>query len=160
MSKAGFAQPEATIEPIRLTTWVRQPAADAFRLFTEGIGSWWPLHRGYSYGAAQAKEVHLEPVVGGRFYERLTNGDEVDVGRVLVCEPPRRIIFTWQGTDWPAATEVEVSFVPEEGLTRVDLVHRGWERLGATADEQRRDYMNGWPSVLKEFTTAAGALET
>ena len=158
MTEAASSEPDAPIEPIRLTTRVRQQAADAFRLFTEGIGSWWPLHEGYSYGGAQAKEVHLEPIVGGRFYELLINGDEVEVGRVLACEPPRRIVFTWRGTEWPAATEVEVSFAPEDGVTRVDLVHRGWERLGPAADEQRRAYMNGWPGVLARYADAAGAV--
>jgi len=114
------------------------------------------MHEGYSYGGAKTKEVVLEPVVGGRLFERLTNGGEVDVGRVLVCEPPRRIVFTWRGTDWPAETEVDVSFTRENGATRVELVHRGWERLGPTAEEQRRSYMNGWPTVLARYEGAAG----
>ena len=148
-------QHDAATAPIRLTATVRQPAADAFRLFTEEIGSWWPMHEGYSYGGAKTREVVLEPRVGGRFFERLMNGDEVEVGRVLVCEPPRRIVFSWRGTGWPAETEVDVSFTGENGITRVDLVHRGWEKLGPTAAEQRRSYMNGWPAVLARYEEAA-----
>jgi uncharacterized protein YndB with AHSA1/START domain len=146
--------PEALVEPIRLSARVQQPAADAFRLFTEGIGGWWPLHEGFSYGGAQAKEVHLEPVVGGRFYERYTDGQEFEVGRVLVCDPPKRIVFTWQA-GWSAATEVDVRFVPEGSLTRVDLEHRGWERLVASERHWRTSFNNGWPSVLARYTSAA-----
>ncbi len=143
------------MEPIRLSAVVSQPAAEAFRLFTEGIGEWWPLHEGFSYGGEHAKEVHLEPVTGGRFYERYADGQEFDVGRVLVYEPPTRIVFTWQG-GWAAPTEVEVRFSAEGPVTRVDLEHRGWERLGALAQEHRTSFMNGWPTVLGRYRRAAG----
>ncbi len=146
---------EPTLEPIRLTARVRQPVGEAFRLFTEGIGDWWPSHQGFTYGADRAKEVHLEAVAGGRFYERYTDGEEFEVGRVLVCEPPTRIVFTWQGR-WEAVTEVEVRFVPEGSTTRVDLEHRGWERFGSSAAERRTAFMNGWPTVFSRYCDAAG----
>ena len=78
--------------------------ADAFRLFTQGIGEWWPLDEGYSYGGDRAREIHLEPRVGGRFFERFVDGDELEVGHVIVCDPPNRIVSTW--SDWACATEV------------------------------------------------------
>ena len=159
MTESAAAPSEAIVAPIRLTARVRQPVAEAFRLFTDGIDSWWPLHQGYSYAAARTKAIHLEAFAGGRFYERLTDGEELVVGRVLVCEPPRRIVFTWRGTDWPATTEVEVSFTPEGATTRVDLEHRGWEQLGPSAEEQRRAFANGWPTVFSRYTNAAGAIE-
>lgn len=160
MSESAAARPEAIVAPIRLSARVRQSTADAFRLFTDGIGSWWPLHEGYSYAGARARDVYLEAFAGGRFYERLTDGDELVVGRVLVCEPPTRIVFTWQGADWPAATEVEVLFTAEGDETRVDLEHRGWEHLGPSAEEQRRAFANGWPTVFSRYTNAAGTIES
>jgi uncharacterized protein YndB with AHSA1/START domain len=144
------------VTPVRLSARVRQAPADAFRLFTDGIASWWPLDEGYSY-AADAKEVHLEAFAGGRFYERSSDGKELVVGRVLLCDPPKRIVFTWRGVGWPAATEVDVSFTSEGAVTRIDLEHRGWELLGPSAEEQRRAYANGWPTVLSRYTNAAGA---
>ncbi len=140
----------APMEPIRLSATVARPAADAFRIFTEGIGEWWPSNRGYSFGGGRLKEVCLEPVAGGRLYERYTDGEEFEVGRVIVCEPPRRIVFTWQGR-WSEPTEVEVRFTPEGSATRVDLEHRGWERLGASAEQSRTSYLNGWPTVLGRY---------
>jgi len=148
------------LTPIRLTAQVPQPPADAFRLFTDGIDTWWPLHDGYSYAAERTKGIRLEAFAGGRFYEELADGEELVVGRVLACEPPKRILFTWRGADWPAETEVEVSFTPEGDATRVDLEHRGWERLGPSAEEQRRMFANGWPTVLNRYTNAAGAFHT
>ncbi len=142
------------MEPIRLSAMVRRTAAEAFRLFTDGIGEWWPSHLGYSYGGGRLKELRLEPVVGGRFYERYTDGEEFEVGRVIACEPPRRIVFTWQGR-WAEPTEVEVRFTPEGSTTRVDLEHRGWERLGASAEQSRTSYLNGWPTVLQHYVERA-----
>jgi uncharacterized protein YndB with AHSA1/START domain len=138
------------MEPIRLSATVRRPPAEAFRLFTEGIGDWWPSHRGYSFGGSRLKAVCLEPVAGGRFYERYTDGEEFEVGRVIACEPPQRIVFTWQGR-WSEPTEVEVRFTPEGPATRVDLEHRGWERLGPSAEQSRTSYLNGWPTVLRHY---------
>jgi len=140
----------APMEPIRLSATVHRPTAEAFRLFTEGIGEWWPSNRGYSFGGGRFKDVCLEPIAGGRLYERYTDGEEFEVGRVLTCEPPKRIVFTWKGR-WPEPTEVEVRFTPVGSDTRVDLEHRGWERLGASAEESRRSYLNGWPTVLQQF---------
>jgi uncharacterized protein YndB with AHSA1/START domain len=138
------------MEPIRLSTTVHRPAAEAFRLFTDGIGAWWPSNRGYSFGGSRLKEVCLEPVAGGRFFERYTDGEEFEVGRVLACEPPKRIVFTWQGR-WPEPTEVEVRFTSVGSATRIDLEHRGWERLGASAEQSRSAYLNGWPTVLQQY---------
>lgn len=152
---AEASAPRIRSEPIRLQTTVRQPRADAFRLFTEGIGSWWPLREGFSYGGAQAFEVRLEPVAGGRFYERYLDGREFEVGRVLICQPPERIVFSWRA-GWSAPTEVEVRFFALGQLTRVEVEHRGWERLAASERDQRNAFNNGWPSVLSRFTSAAG----
>ena len=48
-------------------------------------------------------------------------------------------------------------FTPEGGGTRVDLEHRGWERLGADADETRASYgsENGWNMVMERYAAAA-----
>ena len=48
----------------------------------------------------------------------------------------------------PATTEVEVTFTPEGERTRVDLEHRGWERLGEAAEFKRTEYEAGWDGVL------------
>jgi uncharacterized protein YndB with AHSA1/START domain len=152
---ADAPAPRAVLEPIRLSATVSQPRPDAFRLFTEGIATWWPLHEGFSYGGARAKEVILEPVVGGRFYERYTDGHEFEVGRVIACDPPRRIVFTWKGAA-SAPTEVDVRFVSQGSLTRVDIEHRGWERLLPSERDRRTAFSNGWPTVLARYASAAG----
>ena len=145
------------VEPVRITVRVRRSIEDAFDLFTRDIGSWWPLDKA-SFGGERACELHFEPFVGGRFYERYTDGEEHTGGRVLRWEPPRLVAYTWQHDDWSAPTEVEVRFIEEApDLTKVELEHRAWERLGDLADRMRGMYNNGWPTVMTCFASFAGA---
>ena len=107
----------------------------------------------------------LEAGEGGRWYERDTDGSECDWGKVLVWEPPSRLVLTWQLTgewayDADFATEVEVTFVPEgPNRTRVEVEHRGLDAYGDQAAEMRQqfDSPGGWPGLLEAFATAAAA---
>jgi uncharacterized protein YndB with AHSA1/START domain len=140
---------------VRQCVRVELPPDQAFRLFTEGINEWWPLDEGYSYGGDRAREIFLEPMVGGRFYERFVDGDELQVGTVTACSPPDLILFTWSSPDWPASTEVEVRFIAETGCTAVELEHRGFEKLGPDGRDIARRWGGGWPRVIQSFATRA-----
>ena len=84
----------APIPPITGTVTVGVPIDQAFAVFTGSIDTWWPHE--YHIGQADVAEVILEPREGGRWYERGVDGSECDWGRVLVWEPPHRLVFTWQ----------------------------------------------------------------
>jgi len=46
---------------------VGRSVPDAFRLFTDGIGEWWPLKgTNFSYGRERADKIFLEAKPGGR----------------------------------------------------------------------------------------------
>jgi len=137
----------------RLYVPLSPPAA--FELFTDGIQEWWPLEEGHSYGGDRAKEIHLEPRVGGRFFERFVDGDEFQVGAVTVCEPPDRIVFSWRDPDWAAETEVEVVFVAAGDRTVVSLTHRGFDRLGPGWESIAARWSGGWPRVVRAFAEGA-----
>ena len=134
--------------------YVKRPVADAFRLFTEDIGRWWPLQEGFSYGRERARDVFLEGRVGGRFYERFSDGEEFEVGRVTSFEPPHRVVFTWRSPDWEGPTEVEVRFRAEGAGTRLDLEHRGWD-VGPKARSASKGFAGGWETVLARYAAAA-----
>ena len=139
--------------PLRFTVHVQCPAPGAFRTFTEEIGSWWPVRSQFTRDPVV--RVLLEGRTGGRVAERSPSGEIADWGRVLTWEPPARVAFTWH-PEGGEATEVEVQFIPEgSGATRVELEHRGWERLGAEAVEQRDSCRQGWPSALARYSGAA-----
>jgi uncharacterized protein YndB with AHSA1/START domain len=136
---------------------VMAPPEVAFRVFTEGIGGWWPAET-HSVGEEKVEEVVLEPRVGGRFYERLDDGSEHEWGRVTEFEPPRRVACSWYASRGPdSAQRIEVTFAPEGGGTRVRLQQTGWESLGERAEEVRSRYdaEGGWDLVLARFSDAA-----
>ena len=145
--------------PILRSVTVARSQADAFELFTAGISSWWPV----STHAIEedAREVIFEGRVGGRIFERTPQGLESDWGRVLAWEPPQRVVYAWQpNRDRPDPTEIEVRFVAEaEDRTRVELEHRGWDRVGeiARVGRPRYDSPNGWTMVLGAYASEAEA---
>jgi uncharacterized protein YndB with AHSA1/START domain len=149
---------ETTIAPVHKTITVRCPVEHAFRTFTEGIGGWWPTLT-HSVGGEES-DVRFEPGSDGMLVERMNNGRERIWGYVLDWDPPRRLRISWHPEEDRArtrvheATEVEVAFSPEGDGTRVDLVHRGWERLKERATEARAGYDGGWNFVLGQYAAA------
>jgi uncharacterized protein YndB with AHSA1/START domain len=149
------------IAPVRKQVVVNASVDHAFRVFTDGIDRWWP--RQHHIGATPMARAVIEPGVGGRWYAISQDGSEVDTGRVLVWEPPNRIVLAWQITaDWKYdpdfVTEVEVTFTPDgPKRTVVVLEHRDLERYGATAEELRKgvDSPEGWGHIMQSFADAA-----
>jgi uncharacterized protein YndB with AHSA1/START domain len=139
------------VGPITKSIVVPRSPDEAFRLFTEGIASWWPL-RTHSITDPEPETAVFEPGVGGRLYERTKAGEELLWGTVTVWEPPERIGYTWHpGRGEQTAQEVEIRFLPEGDGTRLELEHRGWER----APEKRAGYDEGWDKVLTRYVNAA-----
>ncbi|HEV8564139.1 MAG TPA: SRPBCC domain-containing protein [Actinomycetota bacterium] len=154
-----------TIDPIRASIAVHRAPEDAFRVFTRTMGTWWPV-ADYSMARDRQEEgIKVESVVfeereGGRVYEVMSDGTEGTWGTVLAWDPPRRLVLGWKPnlTDNPP-TELEITFSPDGDGTRVELEHRGWERLGALAEQAREGYGRGWTGVLGLFAQAAESEE-
>ena len=137
------------------------PVGMPFTLFTEGFNTWWIGHK---IGEAELAEAVIEPRVDGRWYERGVDGSECDWGKVLVFEPPGRLVLTWQlnsefkfDPELSHASEVEVLFTEKNGQTTVDFEHRCIERLGAGAEELAASVAGegGWPAILELYAKAA-----
>lgn len=149
------------IDPIHASVTVGCAPEDAFRVFTREMGGWWPVQM-FSMAADEHEgRVKVESVVveeheGGRIYEVMSDGAEGTWATVLQWDPPHRLILAWKPnlSDNPP-TEIEVTFTPHDGGTRVNLEHRGWERLGAIAEEARSGYGENWTGVLALFAAAA-----
>ncbi len=144
---------------VRKSITVRCSVEDAFRVFTDEIGSWWPL-ASHSVGGSRARTCAMEGRVGGRLFERLDDGTEETWGTVTAWEPPLRLSYTWHpGRDETTAQEVEMRFSPAGDGTRVELEHRGWEKLGDEAEETAKGYDSGWDYVLgQRYGDAANAV--
>jgi uncharacterized protein YndB with AHSA1/START domain len=157
----------AETEPTSIRTDVVVDARQdrAFKLFTEQFDKIKP--REHNMLGVDIAESVFEPHAGGRVYDRGVDGSECQWARVVVYEPPERIVFTWDispywqlETDLSKASEVEIRFIAEsEDRTRVALEHRhldrhgdGWEglRAGVEGDE-------GWPRYLARYAEQVAA---
>ena len=154
---------QATDLAVRRSIVVEATQERAFAVFTEGMSTWWPLET-HHIGEQKAGAAVVEPRAGGRWYERAADGAECEWGRVIAWEPPERVVFGWHlGPEWKydpdeaRSTEVEVLFIAESPTTtRVELEHRGFERLGDRADELRIPVSRegGWSGLLELFAKA------
>lgn len=145
------------LEPIRLSFDVACSPEHAFEVWSARTSSWWPTS--HTVSAEPNLEIRFEPRVGGRIYERNASGTEHDWGAITAWEPPRRLVYEWHlRQDRADATEVEVRFLPAEAdgrTTRVEIEHRGWERLGARGDAARNANFAGWGGLIPHFVKAA-----
>jgi uncharacterized protein YndB with AHSA1/START domain len=141
---------------IRKTVTVAAPLERAFEVFTERLGTWWPF-AAYSIGGERTQTAVVEGREGGRMYEVIEGGEEAYWATVTAWEPPHRLVLSWKvNPDAAAPTEIEVRFSPDGDATRVELEHRGFERLGGAAQEARGGYSEGWDLVLGRYAEAAG----
>ena len=144
---------------VRTEIVVEVPIERAFSVFTERFGDFKPPE--HNLLGAPITETVFEGHVGGHIYDRAVDGRECRWARVLVYEPPDRVVFSWDiNAQWqvesePAHTsEVEVRFVaasPER--TRVELEHRnldrhgsGWEGVAGGVEGN-----DGWPLYLERY---------
>jgi Activator of Hsp90 ATPase homolog 1-like protein len=130
---------------VQVTIHVEVDPATAFRVFTEDFDDW---YRSGSVAlgphARRGGPLHLEPHEGGRLLESRPSGAEVERARITVWEPGAHLVFVDRRT-----TEVDVRFTPEDGGTRVVLVHSGLDRLppGHAADIAKY----GWSRLATWF---------
>jgi uncharacterized protein YndB with AHSA1/START domain len=142
------------IEPINLSFEVDCPVERAFAVWTGGIAQWWPAD--HTVSGESDLTVVLEGRPGGRIFERRASGIEHDWGAVTIWEPPSRLGYTWHlNRDRSDATDVEIRFVAQgDRVTRVEIEHRGWERLGTDAESWRDRNRGGWATLLPHYVAA------
>ena len=141
------------IEVVRKTVTVDCAVEEAFRFFTADATSWWPVETHSIHQTVS--EVVFEPRVGGEVYEVSTAGEKGHWATVLAWEPPGRLVLAWNIRNAEAEpTEVEIRFFPEGVGTRVELEHRGWEKVAEDGAVKRANYDSGWEFVLGEYVSS------
>lgn len=129
----------------RLAVTLNAGVADAWTMLTSpaGLARWWGDH------------VTLDTFAGGQLREQWTEGDRTvtTVGRVVLCEPPNVVAFTWADDDWLVVTGVawQLVHVADAPTPRCELhlEHRGWLAL---PDDRRevlmQAHIDGWSKHL------------
>jgi uncharacterized protein YndB with AHSA1/START domain len=113
---------------------VRVAQEDAFDVFTREIDQWWRQGPKFRIAGRRRGALFFECRLGGRLFEtfELSSGSRtIEVGRVTLWEPPRRLELEWRGANFKAEekTTVEVTFEPSAHGTLVTVRHRGWSAL-------------------------------
>jgi uncharacterized protein YndB with AHSA1/START domain len=142
--------------PIRKTIVVKADPARAFDVFAHRMHDWSPAVQSL---LGSRRDIVVEPRSGGRWYEVSESGAHADWGKVLVWDPPHRMVLAWQldarfAYDPDLVTEVEARFAPEEGgRTRVEFEHRNLERFGDEAPTVAAslDSEGGWNGSFEMY---------
>jgi uncharacterized protein YndB with AHSA1/START domain len=137
----------------------------AFALFIDRFDAIKP--RAHNLLSVPIAETIFDPHAGGHIYDVGIDGSRCEWARVLLYEPPSRVVFSWDiGPNWqlesdPARTsEVEVRFIAESAdSTRVELEHRHLHRHGADwrAVADGVDGDAGWPLYLRRYVEVTEA---
>ena len=136
---------------IRKSIIVNCSPETSFKVFCDDMSQWWPG----GFGGKDAK-VFLDGRVGGRFFERRSDGSEYQIGKVTSYQPPSFVAFTFRAPSWDVDTQVEIRFTADGGGTRVELEHSGWDQDAKTRDA-RNSYDGGWVGVLEHYQSLANA---
>lgn len=133
---AEVAELKAANDSTSVTISVNAPPARAFAAFTQEIDRWWQRGLRFRNGGAGASTMRLEPGVGGRFVERIGDGDaarEVALGVVTQWDPPNGFAMRWRNANFATHewTQLDVVFAPLGERTRVTVRHHGWAALPA-----------------------------
>jgi hypothetical protein len=151
------------VDPIRRMVTVRCAPERAFELFTEQMGTWWPVQwysravSEFEHEDIEVAKLEFQPRVGGSILEHTSDGRILPWAEVVAWHPPRLVLMAWRPHSRPEPpTEVEVTFSARESGTLVELEHRGWERLSKEfREEMYETYARGWMTTLECFTAAA-----
>ena len=156
---------QAAETSVRTSITVDAPIERAFSVFTEDFDRIKP--REHNMLAVEIAETVFELHEGGHVFDRGVDGSECRWARVLVYEPPNRVVISWDispqwqiETDLEKTSEVDVRFIAETPeRTRVELEHRNIDRHGDGWEGVRQgvDSEGGWPLYLQRFADRLAA---
>ena len=77
--------------------------------------------------------------------------DAVEIGKILMCEPPHRLSYTWEAME-PSPTTITFELTAENGGTRLRLTHTGMGE-GEDWDSYYTSVNGGWSAHLADLTS-------
>lgn len=115
-----------------------------FAALTGDLSSWWGAP--YLQDAKNAKSVHLEPKLGGRFLEKWSE-DEGAIWAVVTNLKKNERIILHGSMAMPGAVYGTIRFdlEDEKGTTRLKLSHHA---VGEVNEDLQEGYRGGWEDLL------------
>lgn len=164
--RAGLEDPHlehARVAPIREAVTVRGASERVFDLFTERMGTWWPIDaysrvvNEFADEGVEVTRLEFQARLAGSILEHLSDGRVLPWAEVVTWDPPRSVVMAWRPHSLPEPpTEVEATFTASEGGTLVEVEHRGWEAVSEGFREALYEiYARGWVTTLGCFAAAA-----
>lgn len=126
----------------------------AFVLFTEHASEWWP--EGRRHLGDPKSEIRM--LASGRFFERAGDGREAELGRVILWDPPHRVVLDFfVGTDADHPTEVTITFAaePVASTTRVSVRHGPKPVSQELYDKRAPQFERSWTMLLEALALHA-----
>lgn len=148
-AKARAASPRVGSFHIEQSMRVAAPIERAWASLID-VAGWWTHHF-----APERPRMELEPVVGGKFFERWGEGCGALWGTVMHVEPPRllRLHGPLGMGRLPCASVYEFHLEPAGGSgTRVRLVHRAH---GLLDPAWKRAHEKGWSEMWPHLAALA-----
>jgi len=119
--------------------------ARVFDALTKEVSAWWGMPHMYS---EEARDIILEPNVGGRLFEDWGNGEGVLYATVTIARRPEWLRLTGPiGIRGAVAGVVDIMLEPKGQATVVRLSHRV---VGEVTGETEASYDREWKSLLGE----------
>ncbi len=79
-------------------------------------------------------------------------GGEYNCGQITSWNPPNSFSFTWEAMPGPEQIAVDLHFQRlGAALTRVVVVHHGWECLSTALLDRYAKFAGGWVMALRRF---------
>jgi catechol 2,3-dioxygenase-like lactoylglutathione lyase family enzyme len=140
--------------PIVLHLWVACSPPEAFAVFTDRLGEWWPRD---AYSPGPLRGIRLEPRVGGQVAMLLEAGGAYPLGQVLAWEPGRHYAQSFtlaQDPAYPSRLDVTFEEGKHVGGTRVRFAHGGW----TPANVAGRSRFTEWDLLLGQYAALANTV--
>jgi len=146
MTPAVEESPSVGILHLEQEVTIDAPPERVFEALTTEVSAWWG--EPHMYDEARARDIRLDPVVGGEFYEDWGGGEGAVYATVTLLRRPERLRMAGSmGMSGAVAGVIDIRLTPQGKSTVLHLSHRA---VGEVTDETRKGYGNGWRVLLTE----------
>jgi len=146
MSASVDDAPSVGVFHIEQEVTIDAPPERVFDAITKDVAAWWG--EPHMYDEERARDIRLEPILGGDFYEDWGNGEGAAYATVTLLRRPERLRMTGgMGMSGAVAGVIDIRLTPQGKSTIVRLSHRA---VGEVTAETRAGYDNGWKVLLSE----------